>query len=181
MVAALFVRRGSPYYRLGCDCYDIQRDARTFAGPGPVVAHPPCRAWGRLRHLAKPREGERELAFLAVDFVRRFGGVLEHPQASRLFCEARLPLPGGLPDEFGGFSVEVDQVHWGHRARKRTWLYLVGCAPLDLSPPPFVQARPTTTVERMCRAEREATPFAFASWLVHVAAKARPPGTELHQ
>lgn len=62
-VAALYVRRDSPYKALpDVECYDVDRDARSYAGPWPVVAHPPCRAWGRLRHMAKPRVDERDLA-----------------------------------------------------------------------------------------------------------------------
>ncbi|MWL55341.1 hypothetical protein GQL84_23735, partial [Escherichia coli] len=59
-----------------CDVFDIERDARTFAGGMPVVAHPPCRAWGRLRKFAKPRPDEKALALFAVAQVRAFGGVL---------------------------------------------------------------------------------------------------------
>ena len=84
-MAALFVRADSIYKTLpGVDAYDIERDARTYDGPWPVVAHPPCRAWGRLRTFAKPRPDERNLARLAVALVREFGGVLEHPENSTL-------------------------------------------------------------------------------------------------
>nr|QJB21557.1 MAG: hypothetical protein [Microvirus sp.] len=169
-VAALFVRRDSPYKSLpGVECYDFERDARTYAGPWPVVAHPPCRAWGRLRHMAKPRVGERELALFALDAVRRWGGVLEHPEASGLWAEAGLLAPLTY-DLWGGFTVVVDQAAWGHRARKRTWLYVCRC-----EPPPIPPARvAVTTVERLCRAERERTPPELASWLVQCASSARP-------
>lgn len=181
MVAALFVRRRSHYLALGCDCYDVDRDARTYCGSAPVVAHPPCRSWGRLAHLAKPRVDERELAFFAVDQVRRCGGVLEHPEGSRLWREAGLPRPGSDQlDIFGGFSVAVDQVHFGHRARKRTWLYVVGFEGA-LPPVPMPLAAPSVTVEHMGRAERERTPPLFAAWLVGIAAISSPPGPELHK
>ena len=62
-VAALFVRRDSVYKKIpGVDCYDIDRDARTFPGGMPIVAHPPCRTWGKYRHRAKAPDGEHELA-----------------------------------------------------------------------------------------------------------------------
>src|SRR5690348_15539512 len=94
-VAILFARRDSVYKTLpDCDVYDIDRDARTFPGGMPVVAHPPCRSWGILSHMAKPAPGERELALWAVDRVRECGGVLEHPRGSRLWVEKPLPAPG---------------------------------------------------------------------------------------
>lgn len=48
MIAALFVQRGGVYFGLpDVDPWDEQRDARLYAGPLPVVAHPPCQRWGR--------------------------------------------------------------------------------------------------------------------------------------
>ena len=86
-VAVLFARSDSVYKTLpGCDVYDMERDARIYDGPHPVVAHPPCRAWGRLRVFASPRPDERNLARLAVAMVREFGGVLEHPAGSTLWA-----------------------------------------------------------------------------------------------
>ena len=79
------------------NCWDSERDARTYPGGRPVVAHPPCRAWGRLRHLAKPRHDERELAFHALDVVRSEGGVLEHPRASS-FWKRGCPSLAGRSD-----------------------------------------------------------------------------------
>lgn len=51
-VAALYVEgppRG-PYPKLlGPEyCWDEARDARTYAGPWSVIAHPPCGPWGKL-------------------------------------------------------------------------------------------------------------------------------------
>lgn len=172
MVVVLFARADSVYKRLGADVYDLARDARTYSGDEPVIAHPPCRSWGRLAHMAKPRPGERDLALFALEQVRRCGGVLEHPEASRLWYEARLPPPGGLPDQIGGRTLVVDQCDFGHRARKRTWLYYCHLAPVPLLPHGGV---PSTTVERLSRAAREHTPEPLARWLMTWAKTAQPP------
>lgn len=88
-VAVLFARTDSVYKTLpDCDVWDIERDARNWLGGASVVAHPPCRGWGRLSHMAKPREDEKQLAFLAVHAVRAYGGVLEHPAHSKLWPAA---------------------------------------------------------------------------------------------
>jgi hypothetical protein len=93
-VAVLFARADSVYKTMpGLDVFDIERDARTFAGGAPVVAHPPCRAWGRLRTFAKPRDDERECGSWAVDMVRQCGGVLEHPAQSSLWLYKCMPPP----------------------------------------------------------------------------------------
>lgn len=162
-VPVLFTRSNSPYLALGCDCYDIDRDARTWPGGRPLIAHPPCRSWGQLAHMAKPRDGERELSLWAMQQVRRFGGVLEHPINSRLWSATGC-LSWGVRDSFGGVLIPLYQSSFGHRAPKLTGLYLVGVAVPDIPPP-----RPSvTTVERMCRAEREATPPELASFLVNL-------------
>ena len=181
-VAVLFARTDSIYKQLpGCDVWDIERDARKWPGGCPVVAHPPCRAWGRLRHFSKPRHDEKELALFAVDKVRLFGGVLEHPTASTLWAAANLPRPGCGRDEFGGWSIQVPQFWWGHRAMKSTWLYIVGIEPRDIPAIPLVLGEAPCTVglfsgrdrarcrKEISKAEREATPPDFAAWLCRVA------------
>ena len=96
MIAVLFARDDSRYKDFNVyDVYDMNRDARTFCKKMPVIAHPPCRAWGMLSHMANPREGEKQLAYLALAQVRLNGGILEHPAGSRLWKEAPLPLAGG--------------------------------------------------------------------------------------
>lgn len=179
MVAVLFARTDSNYKAMPeCDVYDIERDARTWSGGCPVVAHPPCRAWGLLRQFAKPREGEMQLAIDAVAHVRKFGGVLEHPARSSLWNHCALPKPGEFSDEFGGFSIEIDQFHWGHKAQKRTWLYIVGTE--NIPPMPRRQGQPTHVIKPMkngtgakicTKPEREHTPPALAKWLVELACR----------
>lgn len=188
-VAVLFARADSVYKTMPeCDVWDAERDARKWAGGAPVVAHPPCRAWGQLRALANPRPDEKALALFAVDQVRAHGGVLEHPKNSTLWPVVGLPRPGQR-DEFGGWTLQIFQSWWGHRAEKATLLYIVGCEPCDLPDMPIVLGdashicgssgrrrdgsrlhkgdygwRPEITKE-----EREHTPPALAAWLVEVA------------
>jgi hypothetical protein len=189
-VAALFVRADSVYKTLpGVDCYDIERDARTWPGGAPVVAHPPCRAWGALRHVARPRADESDLAKFAVAMVRRWGGVLEHPEASTLWDACALASPGEI-DAHGGRCLTVDQWHWGHKAHKPTRLYFVGVrydeTHLYARPElPSGKARYCITqghgirvghkkfLPRVTDAEREHTPPDLARWLVDLARRTR--------
>jgi len=166
MIAALFVRRNSHYKDIpGVDCYDADRDALTFKGGFPGIYHPPCRAWGKYAHWAKPRAGERELAIWSMDMCRKFGGVIEHPSTSKLWTESNC-LSYGVRDDHGGVLIPVYQSWWGHRAQKATCFYIVGPLPHIPENP---EIRPTKTIEGMGRAEREKTPFELALWLVNVA------------
>lgn len=185
-VAVLYARQDSIYKQLpGVDVWDAERDARNFAGKEPVVAHPPCRAWGRLRWVAKPRHDEKDLARHAVRIVRSNGGVLEHPASSTLWLDQNLPKPGEK-DQYGGWTLAVPQMWWGHRAQKNTVLYIVGCTGKELPPIPYklgepecwvgrwgpaMQARRPNTKPRppLRKSEHESTPRAFAEWLVAVA------------
>lgn len=168
MISVLFTREKSAYDILGLDTWPESRNALNFKGTNPVICHPPCRAWGKLKRFSKHGPGEKDLARFAVKVVRANGGVLEHPVGSTLFVDQRLPLVDGLPDEYGGFTVSVDQCDFGHRARKQTLLYCVG-VDRDLAyarPPPRSPVHP---VEHMGRPERERTPLLFAEYLVALA------------
>ena len=135
-VAALFVETDGIYFGLpGVDPWDEQRDARLYAGPHPVVAHPPCSRWGQLANVNHARYGtpigEDDGCFeAALEAVRKWGGVLEHPANSIAWKRFGLPpaqrgvWSTTLTDHRGG-STEVSQVVYGHGARKRTWLYAV--------------------------------------------------------
>jgi hypothetical protein len=176
-VAALFVRSDSCYADLVSECWDVARDARGYRGPLPVVAHPPCRAWGRLKHLAKPRPDEKELGLWAVGCVRRWGGVLEHPHGSGLWRAAGLPA-AGLTDAWGGFTLLVDQGWWGHAAPKPTLLYFCGVSRSVVQLPPIPVDRARGRTGNLCREDRERTPVEFALWLARAAESAGRP--QLH-
>ena len=120
---ALFCRTDSAYKkREAWDVYDIDRDATKYNGSLPVVCHPPCRAWGRLSHMASPREGEKLLANWSLEKVNQVGGIVEHPSGSKLWDIYRFIVP----DSNGGFVIEIDQYDFGHVAHKKTKLYICG-------------------------------------------------------
>lgn len=145
-VSALYIDPKGPYPKLGgVDCWDAARDARLYDGPNPIVAHPPCTHYGRVRHLGKVDDSD--CAPRAIEQVRKFGGVLEHPAFSKIWGREAWQVgtwPGAEePDAFGGYTVEIEQVLWGHACRKRTWLYLVGVPREALEDPPFPGRKPT--------------------------------------
>lgn len=188
-VAALYVDPvAGPYPDLiGLEqCWGLERDAKTYPGPGAVIAHPPCGPWGSFRwNCSKQDPGAGPFA---VTQVRRFGGVLEHPAFSTLWKECDLPLPLGPPFLFcpAEFTIQVDQCRWGHPCRKRTWLFFSGIDPAKIPAVPAWQ-RPTHCIggSRDTREKRKAgllpplpqlgggagstshlTPPAFAAWLL---------------
>ena len=175
----LFTREDSIYDRLGCNTYPASRDARNYKGPGPLIAHPPCAQWSRLRHFAKRDIRQKALAPWAVLLVRQYGGVLEHPYGSYLWRTMCLPAPGER-DRYG-FTTVVDQHWFGHLARKRTLLYICGCTATDLPSMPITFAEPThyiggsTDRKHLSKALREATPERFAEWLIKVASSCSQP------
>jgi len=178
-VAVLFARSDSVYKSLpGADVWDLERDALRWPGGSAVVAHPPCRMWGRLRPFARGDAQEKALAVHALGLVRRCGGVLEHPAHSSLWKRCNLPRPGEFADEWGGWTLAVDQFDFGHEARKPTWLYVVGVAPSDLPPIPRREGRPARCIRKprdcigpptLTHDDRERTPAPFANWLLDLA------------
>ena len=200
-VAALFVETNGVYYGLpDVDPWDIHRDARLYAGPYPVVCHSPCARYGRYWHggpsarvrRIKGDDGGCFAAALAA--VRRWGGVLEHPEASHAWPLFGLNDPpfGGhwvVADWEGGWTCCVEQGHYGHRARKATWLYAHG---VDLPELIWGPARGKLRLEdgfhtaaerrrsirtgvrqRLTHRERMATPIPFRDLLLAIARTAR--------
>jgi len=186
-VAALYIDPRGPYPSMpGVECWDEKRDACLYDGPHPVVAHPPCGPWGKLRHLYGGQD--RDCALRAVEQVRAFGGALEHPAGSKLWEHCKLPMTSVELDRYGGFSLEVEQVAWGHVARKKTWLYLCGIDRGEVVRGIRTGGTPTHWLSggrahsrkgsggfappgiKICSAQqRRRTPPLFAAWLVSLA------------
>jgi hypothetical protein len=182
-IAVLFVTKDSVYKSIPeCDCYDIDRNARTFAGNQVLIAHPPCRLFGKMSHSSKFNQSEYSLAFFAVDQVRRFGGIVEHPEGSKLWPALCLPRPATGLDFWRGQTIQVDQYNFGHLARKRTWLYIVGLSftptsPIRTGKPKYalgVHLRDKHKYLDLPARYREGTPIDFALWLVALANQIRP-------
>jgi len=191
-VAALYIDPRGPYPLIAdVDCWDATRDARLYNGPYPVVAHPPCGPWGKLSFCSSEGPEIKALGPRAVEQVRQWGGVLEHPVGSRLWDFCGIPKTGELPDAFGGVTIEVEQVRWGHVARKPTLLYLVRVRSVGAFPPPrnpthwcsgfrSSSGKYPATYKRtgcavpsgikVCSAQqRKRTPPMFAEWLISLA------------
>lgn len=157
MIAALYVETDGCYFGLPHVVpWDQARDARLYAGPHPVVAHPPCQRWGRFWHgsTRKPHQyklGDDKGCFkAALDALETFGGVIEHPcdsHAWRCFgmsrpgrhsgwwhiapptTEAHLdPATRNPHSRRSGewWTCYVEQGHYGHMSRKPTWLLTQG-------------------------------------------------------
>lgn len=183
-VSVLCVRVDSIYKAMGLDCYDANRDARSYRGANPVIAHPPCRGWGSLRGLSHATDEEKALGPWCASQVRAWGGVLEHPAHSTLWSAAGLPRPGSS-DRHGGFTLDVEQYWWGHRAQKRTWLYVCGCGRKDVPAMPIVLGKAPRVItnrhglragqpgyrSEVTKRERDATPPELAKWLVDLASR----------
>lgn len=133
MIAALYVHSKGAYFGLpNLDPWDEKRDARKYAGPFPVVAHPPCSRWCRLAFLVQARHGYRigddgGCFAAALAAVRAFGGILEHPAFSIAWKTFGLAKPrrhgGWTRTACGGYTAHVEQGRYGHVAKKATWLY----------------------------------------------------------
>ena len=188
--AALFVMRDSIYKTFpGLDCYDEDRDAFTYTGSLPVIAHPPCQLWGAMAAVNYSRWGGEhnrpgndggKFAF-ALKQVRRWGGVLEHPAKTRAWAAHGLTRPEatGWQRCLDGWVCEVWQSAYGHRANKATWLYLVG------DPIPARWERPKGSHQvgfhdqrgksrnkpTLSKREANATPPEFAQWVVDLVAQ----------
>lgn len=163
MVAALYVEPKGCYVGVpGVDPWDEARDARKYAGPHPVVAHPPCQRWGRFWHgsTRKPHQyklGDDGGCFAAaLDAVMRYGGVLEHPAHSKAWDAFGLWKP-----ELGAgwqlclqpgrsyWVCYVEQGHYGHASRKPTWLLAKSASkPPELNWTKCEQRLPAWMVER---------------------------------
>lgn len=141
-IAALFVETGGCYFGLpNVDPWDEARDARSYPGPFPVVAHPPCQRWGKLwagqplfikqTGIRKTKGDDGGCFAAALAAVRKWGGVIEHPWQSHAWPHFGLNTPPRegrwiVADFHGGWTCCVEQGRYGHYARKPTLLYAYG-------------------------------------------------------
>jgi len=198
VIAALFVDvRGIYSHRPDVDPWDKARDARLYAGPHPVVAHPPCQLWTNMAAVNWKRYGRERPAWypggddggcfaFALSAVRRWGGVLEHPASTHAWAVHGLPRPPRDGWQYllsAGDGVEavceVAQVAYGCKARKRTWLFYSGRtapASFETTAPPathqigsFDRLKPTLSGRAA-----SATPPAFAELLIALATPSDP-------
>jgi len=160
VIAALYIDPRGPYPKMAdVDCWDEKRDARKYVGPWPVVGHPPCRLWTN---------------FAALNFKRYGGGHLAPGNDRDCFLHALTCVRVFT----GGWVCEVWQSAYGHKARKRTWLFYVGkTKPRDADWKResgthqvgwFDRVKPT-----LGKRESSLTPPAFAEFLVSIARGAR--------
>lgn len=192
-IAVLYAYVDGPYAGIdGVDVWDVTRDARTYAGPHPVVAHPPCSRWCQLAHVNQKRYGhfvgdDGGCFAHALASVRSLGGVLEHPAFTYAWPAFRLPRPrsgGGWTRDVvsGEWVCEVSQAAYGHPARKLTWLLYVG----DVAPPELDWSRPQARAQvswcanhgcsklpRIGKRAASETPEAFRDALLAMARSAR--------
>ena len=197
MIAALFVQTGGAYFGIDdVDPWDEPRDARKYAGPHSVVAHPPCSRW--CKPLAKVNEtryghkiGDDGGCFAhALRTVRMLGGVLEHPANTYAWDHFHIVKPqrgvwksadDGSWASNSSWVSEVSQSAYGHPARKNTWLYYVGNGPppaLDWRDPKGTHLtswlqRTSRDAPRLSKKEAIKTPPAFRDLLLSLARNAR--------
>lgn len=193
-VAALYVETNGCYFGLdGVDPWDEQRDARQYDGPWPVVAHPPCQRWGALAAVNYARWGGEHnrpgndggCFKAALQAVRKWGGVLEHPAKSKAFAHYGIAVPRGAgwqKTDCGGWVCEVWQSAYGHRANKATWLYAFGVNPPELNWRRVIGTHQVGFQDRRGKSrnkpvlrpyEARATPLAFRDTLLRIARSAK--------
>ena len=190
-VAALYVESDGVYADLpGVEVWDEARDARLYLGPYPVVAHPPCNVWGQLAPVNEARYGnpvahDGGCFAAALEAVETYGGVLEHPAYTLAWHAFDIDRPrrDSWQRSRLGWVTEVSQSAYGHRARKRTWIYYVGHA----EPPAIdwrdlrgeavigggINSGECTGRHKLGKREASATPPKFRDVLIAMARSAR--------
>lgn len=176
-IPVLFTQDGSNY---ACDnrfdCYDISRNAFSYNDRRPLIAHPPCRLFSRLRAFSTASLQEKKCAYFALHQVRMFGGILEHPRSSTLWTSGNFNLSGDI-DVYGGFLRSVNLSWFDYPAEKKTMLYFCGLSPselpaipLSLSPPSHVIAASGTSsfLPSVPKSARSLTPLLMLNYFAEV-------------
>ena len=121
-LAVLFCHKDTEYAGLpGVHLWYRERNALLYPGPFPIIAHPPCAAFGRF----KKRSTQPALpSILCVHLAELYGGVIEQPATSCLF---RLCAPPG-------FIETIRQSAFGYPTEKLTHLFWVSRPAPPLAP-----------------------------------------------
>lgn len=160
-IAVLCANAKSVYHEFAiCEVYDQKRDAYTFEGSNPIIAHPPCGQWSRLKSFAKSNIREKELAYFCLIQVLRNGGVFEHPAGSHFFKHVGLKS-----------LLSVDQHWWNFPARKRTYLFFYNCKAAEYS---IHFNAIEKNVEDLHSSQRATTTKDFASFLINSITTSHP-------
>ena len=191
MIAALFVETNGIYFGsagrgpLETDEQDATTVRRSASGGRPSAVRP----WCQMAPVNQARYGHRigddgGCFAAALAAVRQFGGVLEHPALSLAWPAFDLarPLDAGWIKTFcGGWVAQVEQRHYGHPARKATWLYVHGSNPPSLKwgPGPHPEAWISTDrprkklaalgIRQLSKRDAKATPPEFRNLLLSIA------------
>lgn len=162
-IAILCAHPKSHYFEIeGLEVYDQKRDARNFVGNAPVICHPPCAQWSRLRKFAKVDLEQKALANFCLGWFASNGGIFEHPAGSSVFRELEFPKESKM--------YSVDQSWWGFPARKRTYLVFHRCSPiaypLNFDLITHTVTNPKGGMKELSKNRVALTPLSFDQWLV---------------
>lgn len=157
------------------DTYDLHRNAFTYYDRIPLIAHPPCRLFSRLRKFSTAPRSELKCAFFALSKVRQFGGILEHPRSSTLWKTGNFDLSGNV-DSYGGFLRSVNLSWFGFPCQKKTMLYFVGISPSQLPSFPIslnaitnsISSSKHNSLPEISKSARSTTPVDMINYFIQV-------------
>lgn len=159
MNTVLFCREDSIYKKLGCDTWTKQRNFKNYTGNEPIIAHPPCRGWGKFKWRSNHETHERGYAIWALQYINKYGGILEHPKSSDIWNHKEVREDCKFP---------IQQSDYGHKARKDTILYIVGVSRRHLPRPGLNLGNPDGKIEYLSKSLREHTPIDLARYLIKI-------------
>ncbi len=166
----LYCQVKSVYKRLGLDLdiYDINRNAKTYRGSKPVIAHPPCAPWGNYAWNSKQ---SKSTAIHAFKVVTNNGGLLEHPSHSKLWDMFSVPKPGEPAIRINGrwlWSVSVCQGAYGHISHKPTWIMVCSKETFNTEVNELDFSKAYGKINSMRKEARKSTPKRFALFLIDI-------------
>lgn len=166
-IPILCVDKQSNYFKCpDADCYDAARDMHTYSGSSPVICHPPCRNFVKVRINVKFSQGELDIARRCYDLVQLYGGIIEQPKWSIMF-----DWLGIKP------TLCIDQSWFGLNYSKQTWLYFKDVKPLRF---PLSLDLPQKQQKSITSSMRSRQPLGLCHWLIDCC-KSYSQGKDLYQ